>query len=221
MKKILLTTAGIMALGTTLTATAASGIYFAGEAGYAQRSGMPDKSTSTVFGSTITSKKEDDQNLAGRIAIGYNYDISSTFGLGAEVGYGYYGETRYAKEAFLNGNYKATAWDLLAVGTWHITNKWDLIGKGGLAYETLRDDDDQLLDFGDHADKVVPMIALGTAYNITPNFAATLTYYHLFGDKVTLDNNWGNNYTVNNKSYGGKEQVPSINALFLGLKYTF
>ncbi|RNC78972.1 outer membrane beta-barrel protein [Piscirickettsia salmonis] len=187
-KKTLLAAAVIGCMGATAVAFAQTGVYVEGQAGYTlQRklglSGGTDK---------------DRNKIGGRVAVGYNYDINDMFGLGAELGYGYYGKTSF-KVGGVDKDYKSTGIDVVVVPTWHINSQFDVFAKAGLMRQKLSGD-----AIGDTGTKV--LAGLGAGYNLTPALQVNLTYQHVFGED--MDN-------------GTTQGVPSIDSVFAGVRYTF
>ncbi|MGJ3495412.1 outer membrane protein A [Piscirickettsia salmonis] len=207
MKKILIAASVTAALGLSGTAIAGGGplsmpaghsIYVEGALGYVNQQDLPD----------LALVSRDDKNIGGRVAVGYMYDIDPMWGIGAELGWGYYGKTEYSfgGESF---NVKSTAWDISAVGTWHINPQFDLFAKAGMAYEDLNGSltlNGQTIS-GDN-EEWKPLLAIGAGYNFTPNFQVNLTYTHIFGDDLSSNNI-------------GDSDVATINSVLLGLRYTF
>ncbi|ODN42316.1 outer membrane protein [Piscirickettsia litoralis] len=194
-KKTLIAAAVIGSMGVTAAAFAQTGVYVEGQAGYTLQRKM----------NVPTATNKDRKKIGGRVAIGYNYDINDMFGLGAELGYGYYGKTSYTVPGVTgDATAKSTGFDLVVVPTWHINPQFDLFAKAGLMREKLSGED---AAHGDNtATKVVA--GLGAGYNITPALQINMTYQHVFG------NNMDNGATSDS-------DVPSIDSVFAGVKYTF
>ncbi|OAJ35725.1 outer membrane protein [Piscirickettsia salmonis] len=201
MKKILIAASVTAALGLSGTAIAGGGplgmpaghgVYLEGALGWVSQSGLPSQSQ-------LSSTKADESNFGGRVAVGYMYDIDPMWGIGGEIGYGMYGETDYGI-----GDMKSSAWDVSAVGTWHIAPQFNVFAKAGMAYNDLA------VSVGTgHVDetKWQPLLGIGAGYNFNPHLQVNLTYTHVFGDSfdtgsVTLD-------------------PPELNSVLLGLRYTF
>ncbi|ODN42318.1 outer membrane protein [Piscirickettsia litoralis] len=208
MKKILIAASVAAALGVSGTAMAGGGalgmpaghhVYLEGALGYVNQQDLPNAATGV---------SKDDKNIGGRVAVGYMYDLNPMWGIGAELGWGYYGKTEYSAGGN-SLNLKSTAWDVSAVGTWHINPQFDLFGKAGMAYEDFNGSGTvggQSLS-GDNKEWK-PLLGIGVGYNFNPNLQLNLTYTHIFGDDMS-------------SGVISDSDVATVNSVLLGVRYTF
>lgn len=198
-KYLLISSAALLALYAA-NAAAYNGIYLTGEGGIAAQTGLP--SAFKVGADSVTTSYSPN---ALRFGVGYNHDLTCRFGIGMNIGLGWYGNTIYDYPNDTNNHVKSKALEFLAVGTYHMTQRVDIFAKVGGVRQTM-------LVTGFNAPGEETQIrseaAIGTAYNFTPHLAATLTYAHLFGEQVDSINNLNN-------------EGPSINEGMLGIRYTF
>lgn len=187
------------------SAFAAEGFYVAGDVGYSDANNMPSEQN---FGTVSTSL--DEENTSFRIAVGYSKDLKPRFGLGGELGYNDYGSDEYKATAggYSSSNslkYSFSSVDLLAKATFHMTKRWDLYGKLGIANEDVfTSGNDNLSD--NH--KVLPEAGLGVSYFATQKLSIDLSAYQTFGDDIEFDTDNDNN-------------LPSITTANFGVSYYF
>ena len=180
---------------TDLSDHAATGLYVTGQAGYANNhlgSQLTDLYQSRGGPSTF---KIDDSGLAGRLAIGYQFNPYFS----AELGYlrleNQKGNARSKptpKLAPATETLKQNAIDIAAKGILPVTDKFNVYGKLGVAYLTStitshfgNVKDNQNDWFGINKDTWAPEAAIGASYNVTPNvFVDTsLTHIQTIGHK--------------------------------------
>jgi OOP family OmpA-OmpF porin len=200
MKKTLLALTALSVFCYSTFAHAYNGIYFTGEGGIATQSGLP--SAESVGAESVTTSYRPN---AVRLGVGYNHDLTRYFGLGINVGLGWYGKTTYDYYDDTSNDVSSRGLEFLAVGTFHVTRCWDLFAKVGGVRQTM-------IVTGVNAPSRQTQIrseaAIGAAYNFTPHFAATITYARLIGQNVDSIANLDN-------------QGPSVNEGLIGLRYTF
>ena len=180
------------------TSFAKTGIYLAGGLGWAQQTGLPDSTQFDSEGAT----EQSEGPFAHRIALGYNKDLNETSAIGLELGYGSYGNTDYGI-----GSLDSKAFDLLAVGRFRMSSRFEMFGKAGVARETL-DVPDSLSNTirGDRTD-YNPMVGAGLGYSLSESSQIHLDYNHIFGGDVVSNSN--------------DSTTPSLSAVLLGLQHTF
>ena len=206
LKKIAITTIAASSLMAAASASAITGIYVDGALGYANQSAVSEPDA----GTGITLNKREKTHFAWDAAFGYNYDINTDFGLGAEVGYGSYGQVEWKNDA---GTSKMTAdetaWTLLAVFNWNIDDMFDAYVKAGGAYGKNHVTTEGVAggNTNENQYRVRPMTVLGVDYKILPELAVNLEWQHIFGQDIT--------------STTSTDKFQTVNALMLGLKYTF
>lgn len=104
------------------------------------------------------------------------------------------------------------ALDLLLTLNTPLSTSLPLTGiiKGGLSYRQLRMDRIEIKDIGE----LSPEMQVGLGYEISNNLSINLVYQHLFGGNP--------NFTLNAMTETGViAHIPSEDAVFLGLKFTF
>ncbi len=206
LKKIAITTIAASSLMAAASASAITGIYVDGALGYASQS-----ATSEPFaGVGVTLDKREKTHFAWDAAFGYMYDINTDFGLGLELGYGSYGQVKWKNDdSSAKMTTDETAWTLLGVFNWSINDMFDAYVKAGAAYGKNHVKTDGLAggSTDDNRHKVRPMTVLGVDYKIMPELAVNLEWQHIFGQDIT--------------STGDTDKFQTVNALMLGLKYTF
>lgn len=122
----------------------------------------------------------DDTDTAFRIFGGYNFNKN----FGAELGYSELGKAKFSA-AGVSGDAKSTAWDVMAVGTLPLNQKFDLYGKLGWYFADTKtsgalSSSDSNNDF---------TFAIGGAYNFNKNLSARLEWQQY--TKVGSDSNNG------------------------------
>jgi opacity protein-like surface antigen len=174
---------GVSALGMVAANAATDGIYVLGQAGYAN-SHIQDKIGSKIIetyplsGDGIFSA--DNNNLGGRLAVGYQFNPY----LAVEMGYM---RLLNQKGTFKRNLYKTitetsrqNAFDVAAKGILPISDKFNVYGKVGIAYLTSTVDSNRknlFFDISEH--KFAPEVGLGFTYNITNNMFVDTSLTHI------------------------------------------
>lgn len=195
-----------------------TGPYVSGALGWVNQTGLIDYDVlGKRVGATLHHKRK---HFGGAVAFGYNYDLTSQFGLGVEAGWGYYGKIKITTPGVDDAD-EFTAWDVAGVGTWHLEPSIDLFVKGGMA-EVNSQSNWLVTSSGGQSNSVIvtanrwkPLAAIGAGYNITPSIQANITYTHIFGDDVEADNTPAGLFGSNDN------QVPRLDSLLIGLTYRF
>lgn len=231
LKKVLSTAlCGVSVLGMMAANAAAPGVYVSGQLGYAQTNmkGMTNlnalsKTLEPSFSLTI--KDPSDKNLAnnglaGRLAIGYQFNQN----FAVELGYLKLGSRQVNVDAtkkdetapitLQDASVKLAqnAIDLAAKGILPIGNNFNVYGKVGLAYLTSNlsingkaDDKKHSYNINEQAGfekrQWAPEAAIGVSYDITPN--------------VSVDTSWTHIHPI------GKNRAGNVNFLAVGLSYNF
>ncbi len=211
-----------------------TGFYISGEAGWTMRTGLFDYGelarSFQALGYTLSKAQSDRDKLGGRLSIGYNYDITPRYGLGAELGWGYYGQDNSTFKFGIanipisivsqNHESKYYVWDLAAIGTWHISPQFDFFIKGGGA-NVISDNTSVSFDATGQANlrqeyfanRWEPLLGFGLGYNVSRDLEVTVVYTHIFGDDIAGEKS-GNIYQQSDLN-----QVPTIESAFIGIRY--
>jgi opacity protein-like surface antigen len=205
MKKLALIASSLLLAGTTSAVFAHDhvGPYIQGELGYVGQVGVPN----------LDGYSKSQKHLGGRIALGYLTCLTDNSNWGGEFGYGFYGHTQW--RGLLNGlkvRHRSYAYDFQLVGLYKTSEDTSVFLKGGLAYmsEAVQGINDLFPGTNDETVRAFrPMLSIGASYNLIDNVDVTFTYARIFGRGITT------------QTKSGFEDVPSINSILLGLKYTF
>ncbi|MEN9916650.1 MAG: hypothetical protein RLY40_582 [Pseudomonadota bacterium] len=222
-KKILSTTVlSVSALAAMTANAAAPGVYVTGQLGYAKNKTEPNQIT--IAGKTAYNFNNElsatDRNLAGRLAIGYQFSPNWA----VELGYLQLSKKKFNGLLYtpvkgsgfagsVNGStsISQSAVDLVGKGIYPINDKFNLYGKLGVAYVTTTVDGKY--DTDAHAEMInnnpnaiakhkwAPEAAVGVSYDITPN--------------VFVDASWTHIQPL------GKNKPGNIDFAALGLGYSF
>lgn len=224
MKKVVLTTATLLALGTAGFALAGgpevtpaeapsfshpSGAYIGGGFGWGALS-TPDSllSDSIMNFWHITNMKNQANGASFRANAGYLFNITSNALAGVELGYQYLPQSQYTYNYPINGTnvvtYSDYLYDALVVGKFYVNDQVSLFAKAGAAY--VEQKFQQVNDNNINSSKFLPEVAVGAGYALTQNVEANLTYSHGFGHNIK-DNN--------------TTKIPSFNSVLFGLNYSF
>lgn len=163
----------------------------------------------------ITNQNQaDNWGFAGRLNAGYLVDVSSKLLVGGEVGYTYLPKTKYTFDspAATNNQLKYTdyAIDMLGVAKYMLDRGFNVFGKLGAAYVNQ----EAKLNWNGASDKdttskVLPEVAVGAGFDITPVLGVEATYAHIFGNgelsQISID--------------GANNDVPSIDTVMVGISY--
>ncbi|ODN42317.1 outer membrane beta-barrel protein [Piscirickettsia litoralis] len=193
MKKVITGLACLLAISLSIPSWAApSGLYIEGTFGWVGQSGLPSQTA-------LSATEKTDKHMGGRVAIGCSFELDQQLSLGAELGWGSYGRSDYGSVGPLD----SSAIDLQAVGNFYINPQVSLIGKLGLAYSSLKVNN----AFTDgNRDEFNVIFGVGMGYDISQNLQFNVIYSHIFGHDVNIDNS---------------SNTATINAVLLGIKYTF
>jgi hypothetical protein len=180
---------------------AETGVYMNLAGGWSTHHGLP-----TTAEINATSSSQQDNFPIGRFGIGYLHDFNPSFGIGFEIGQGFYNKTVYH---FSNGaklTARSSIADFLGVLVWHL-KKIDLLGKFGGNRHTINVTN--IFNARDQTD-IQPEMMLGANYIITPHFALSLIYLHAFRQHKPAI-----------MSYNHRWTPPSLDALLAGFTITF
>lgn len=191
LKKVILTTVlGVSAFSVMAANAAVSGAYVTGQLGYANtHMGSKLGEDSLHDKDLILEKKLSNNGLAGRLAIGYQFNPN----FAVEMGYLQLGGKKVNlietedehKEIFGTVKLNQRAIDLLGKSIVPITNNLIVYGKLGIAYLTtnLIAKQDHVTastpipDIAEH--KWAPEVAVGMSYDITPNVFVDTSLTHI------------------------------------------
>lgn len=181
-------------------AVATSGIYITSASGWAAQSGLP-----SAYNAQAQAAEAKHYPVL-RLGLGYLHDFNTKFGLGFEVGRGWYRGTTY------NFSSKAIAIDsktleFLAVFAWH-SQPFDFFVKLGGIRHTLQGFTAITGATDASETRIQPEVGGGVNYNFTEHFALIAEYLHSFGDKLQ-------DFTA------GSLRCPSVNAVLVGIRITF
>lgn len=196
MKKIIFSALTFLVL-PSLSAQANSGVYGTLEAGIGAQQGLPSEAEAQAI-------YYDNSYPGWRASLGYNHDFNRYWGLGAEAALGKYGDTNYTYADGGSNEVKSSTSEFLGVIMLHL-QPMDFFVKGGMARQRM---EVYGVDTPATGSRVHPEAAIGTAYNFTKHFAATLTYAHVFGEQVESIHDLGGS-------------APSLNELLFGLRINF
>lgn len=185
-------------------------IYLDVGVGYSQRQNMPTSAEYELLpgvGASGTSTQTD-ENEGGRAVIGMLWGTEAAVAYGAEVGAAYYGTNKYSTNSS-SATLHYYGIEFLGVTQFNI-DKWHVILKAGGTDEQLQVTQDNAEDTGlSDNNMVLPEVGAGIAYSFTPNLRLGLSYYHVFGQDVTFNNN------------ADAENLPSVNMGLLEFSYFF
>lgn len=202
-KKVLSTTVlTVSVLGAMAANAAAPGVYVTGQVGYANTHMGGKTQVSDVLGEyaqyvdpAVQNKNLSDNGLAGRIAIGYQFNQN----FAVEAGYLQLGESKlnlgavHQPTGISEGTLKLqqNAIDLVGKGIIPVANNINVYGKLGIAYVTtdvkgtLKTPGAATVNFdlNDNANvakhKWAPEAAIGVSYDITPNVSVDTSWTHI------------------------------------------
>ncbi len=204
---------GVSALAMMTANATTNGVYITGQAGYAETH-MKNK----IFLMPVLpgSKPMPNGGIAGRLAIGYQFNPN----LAVELGYlelsklkttspniTVHGEWYAPGSITLNQN----AIDVAAKGILPINDKFNVYGKLGVAYlssdltylnEHTGNTNNDNHDFGIAEHQWAPEAGIGASFNITNN--------------VFVDTSWTHIQTI-----GGKKKLGNIDFVAVGIGYSF
>lgn len=218
-KKVLSTTVlSVSVLAAMAANAAAPGVYVTGQAGYANTH-LGVKTDITQHAPNIQDKKLSNNGLAGRVALGYQFNQN----FAVEAGYLQFGESKadlgainaISPKILSQGTLKLQqhAIDLVGKGIIPVANNVNVYGKLGVAYittdikgtaqtpglPTVTADLNDTARIAKH--KLAPEVAVGVSYDITPN--------------VSIDTSWTHIQPLGNKKPG------NIDFVAVGLGYNF
>lgn len=204
-KKVLSTTVlSVSVLGAMAANAAAPGVYVTGQVGYANAHMGSKTKVSDVLGEyaqyvdpAVQNKNLSDNGLAGRIAIGYQFNQN----FAVEAGYLQLGESKVNLGAvhLPNGQgvsegtlkLQQNAIDLVGKGIIPVSNNVNVYGKLGIAYVTTNvqvsldtpGEPSINVDLNNNANvakhKWAPEAAIGVSYDITPNVSVDTSWTHI------------------------------------------
>jgi OOP family OmpA-OmpF porin len=188
LKKVITTAVlGVSALGVMAANASTPGVYVTGQLGYAnthmksktQSFDNPDVGPVGPVGSNLNNN-----GLAGRVAIGYQFNQNLAF----ELGYLQLKNGKYKQVAYPfpigTEKLKQNAIDLAAKGILPLSDKFNAYGKLGVAYLTSDitfngKDGIENKDYGIAKHKLAPEAAVGVSYDITPNVSVDTSWTHI------------------------------------------
>ncbi len=173
--------------------------------------------------------KQAEQNWGGRASAGLLYFPTDKFGIGLEMGWGYYGRVsvssnidRWSASKHIQG------YDVLFDMQYTI-NKIDLLGNVGFMIQkqnfnlnTYNNDsnfrtnlDAALVNFYDKTE-ILPEVKLGGVYHLTNNIGISLAYMYVFGSEYQNSDSGDDD-----SGDGDGSKNPSLGTLMLGVRYSF
>lgn len=174
------------------------------------------------------------QLFGGRLAAGIVRSYSSHLRLNAEFGGGYYGSTKVVIPASgWRNQHTIDGYDLL-FGALYKVNSFDLFGQIGAMVQNNRSNRDQnyameipgglvsgLTTSKYSYTQVLPEIKLGGIYSINNNWGISLAYMHAFGS--SMEGKIALYATPSVVTINGEKDIqnPTLNAVMLGLRYSF
>lgn len=192
-KKVLTTTVlGVSVLGVMAANAAAPGVYVTGQVGYANTH-MGSKTTDITTSTTpsATDKNLANNDLAGRLAIGYQFNPN----FAVEAGYLQLDQKKVniaeANPSIGTLKLRQNAIDLVGKGIIPVSNNVNVYGKLGVAYissaidKTVKGGGDPTTttDLNNSANiarhKWAPEAAVGVSYDITPNVSLDTSWTHI------------------------------------------
>ena len=181
-------------------AVATSGIYITSASGWAAQNSLPSAYSAQARAT------EAKHYPALRLGIGYLHDFNTKFGLGFEVGRGWYHGTTY-NFAVKTITADSRTIEFLAVFAWH-QQPFDFFVKLGGIRHTLQGFAAITAATDASETRIQPEIGCGINYNFTVHFALTAEYLHSFGNKL--------------KDFVASSlKCPSIDAVLVGVRITF
>jgi hypothetical protein len=181
---------------------AKSGLYLTLETGSAHQHGLPSANQFKAM------DRLQEKPGALRVSIGYNHDITvllGMLGIGCDIAISYLDKESYLLPMDTLKAYSRTL-EFLFPAQLHIS-RWDITGKlGGIRHTIIISNH---LDKKDET-KIEPLVSLGSAFNFTHHFAATINYIHIFGSGYSRIG-----------AFQFEITDTSINELLAGIRYTF
>lgn len=192
----------------------------------------------TISGTNLSlSSIETRDQYTARLAAGMIAMVDDDFGVTGELGWGYYGKTKFAPEATgfltqvpaaLSLSHTISGFDAL-LGVAFVQPSYSLSFKAGAMIQNMQNKStSEFFPFGltslesmtvkNNTTAVLPEIKLGASYNFNQNWALTGAYLFALGgrNRTTGDfnvNTFSSNLNVNS-------QNPTLNSLLLGFQYT-
>jgi opacity protein-like surface antigen len=174
---------GVSALGMMAANATTNGIYVTGQAGYADTHMKNSLSFTRVPGS----KPMPNGGLAGRLAIGYQFNSN----LAVELGYLQMSKLKSISPQAPNYlrtslAFRQNAIDVAAKGILPLNDKFNVYGKLGVAYLTndttissksIKYNDNKALGLAQH--NWAPEAGVGASYNVTPNAFIDTSWTHI------------------------------------------
>jgi len=179
----------------TASIAAKTGIYLNIETGWSNQPNLPSASEANSY------KTEVEHAPIVRFGVGYMHNFNPIFGIGFEIGRGFYNKTTYY---FNDGDVfgaRSRLLEFLAVFTVTL-NKFDLYAKIGGNRHTITTEK--------YAD-IQPEIIAGAAYNFTNHFAFVLDYLHSFEQRDDRDEILSRSDFL----------APNLNGALAGIRITF
>ncbi len=173
-------------------------------------------------------------NWGGRLAAGGIYWMSPIVGFSAELGWGYYGKTKFNSDnAGVNNTATIYGLDVL-VGADYRYNQFDLFIKAGGLNQNVKlvrkTDLSQFVAGGATTGNtnvtttvttVTPEIKIGGIYNVNDNLGISLAYAYIFGDSVRMRYSPSFDGTTSTINTTTSAPPASLSSFSLGLVYRF
>jgi hypothetical protein len=181
-----------------------------------------------------TSLSKSTNNWGGRLAAGAIYQASPTIGYTGEIGWGYYGQTKFNSDT-LGVNNTATIYGMdLLVGIDYRYNQFDWYAKvGGLNQNVKLDRKTNLskfvaggstvgyTDVTTTVTTVAPEVKVGGIYNVSNCLGISLAYTYVFGNSVNMSYAPSFDGTTNSINTTTNSPPASLSSVSLGLVYRF
>lgn len=180
-------------------------LYFSAETGW---SAMADGHVSPY-------QFNDQKNWGYRLLMGYLFPLSDKFGLGPEIGYGYYGKISYENPTNLVAYYESYGWSVLANLTYKVTSKIDLALKGGGTEISQHYDisGPNVTTGGFYQRAFSPTLIVSSSYYLLKHVSVGLSYTHIFANSAPLSSD--PHFTFTNV-----DQICSVNAVMVVVTYS-
>ncbi|MCL9780649.1 outer membrane beta-barrel protein [Vibrio sp. S4M6] len=143
---------------------------------------------------------ESSNSLASSLSLGYTQQYNQSWDILGELSYNYFGSSSSSNTSKTS----TTSIDLAEIGSYHLNNRWSIMGKGGMAL--LKANLQSNTKPSQKNEAIKPLVGIGALYRFNSQTSLQATYTHYFGDT---------HYS------NGTSTVPVVSSFLLGLQYTF
>jgi hypothetical protein len=206
--------------------------FFSLEGGYAMNRVNGYEYTTTTDTTTISSVEKRTQ-YTGRLAAGVLNMVDDQYGLTAELGWGYYGQTKLTPPvelsllipAALSTQYTISGFDILVGGAF-IQQYYSLSLKLGALVQNMQVDNHSIVsgmtgvgifDNKYNVTGVLPTVKFGVSYNVDANWSIVASYLLAWG--ATNETTITYNPATTTYDFDHNAQNPMINAGLIGIQY--